>query len=201
MIFSAVKALILSFLIGCASIAAGYFIYCAIILIWSPPKILQPHQAIVVLTGAKGRIETGFELLLDDKAPQLYISGVLERVSLDELIQTNAENLSRDQIKTLKNHCCITLDYVADTTETNAIETAKWVDKNNINDFILVTSGSHMPRAYILFHRLIDENTKFTAYPYNAQRRISLVTGQEFWQYAFREYTKFIGNLIRLERQ
>lgn len=201
MIFSTIKTLIWAFVIGVISIIAGYFIYCAIILTWTPPTTLKTHDTIVVLTGAKGRIGTGFELLLDKKAPQLYISGVRQNVSFNNLIEKNSDFLTKTQIRQIRNHCCIELDYVADTTETNAFETAKWVTDNAINDFILVTSASHMPRAYLLFHRLIGENTKFTAYPYNSKTRLSLVMSVEFWQYAFREYTKFGGNLIRLERQ
>jgi len=201
MIFSTFKALILAFLIGLTSIILGYFIYCAVILTWSPPQDVKSHDAIVVLTGAKGRIETGFKLLLDKKAPQLYISGVLNRVSFNDLIDKNSENLTAKQKRQIKNNCCITLDYIADTTETNAIETAKWVEGKDIKNFILVTSASHMPRAYLLFHRLMPKDVKFTPYPYQAERRLSLVMSVQFWQYAFREYTKFGGNLIRLERQ
>ena len=166
MIFSTIKALILAFLITLTSVVVGYVIYCAIILTWSPPSDIKPHSSIVVLTGAKGRIETGFDLLLGNNAPKLHISGVRQNVTFNNLIEKNSDNLTKLEVRKIKKHCCITLDYVADTTETNAIETAKWVQDNNIKNFILVTSASHMPRAYLLFHCLMPRDVKFTAYPY-----------------------------------
>ncbi len=195
------KALALAFIICSSVVFAGYLIYCSAILIWSPPNTLDNHDAIIVLTGSKGRIETGFELLIDNHAPKMLISGVLNQVSRDELIQNNAENLTLDQLKIIQNHCCIALDYTADTTETNAIESAQWITDNDIKSIILVTSASHMPRAYLLFHRILDDTIKITTYPYQTQRRFDLVMSQEFWHYAAREYIKFGGNLIRLERQ
>ena len=131
----------------------------------------------------------------------MLITGVRQKVSFTDLLEKNSDSLNESQKQTVKNHCCITLDYIADTTETNAIETSKWIKKNNIKSFSLVTSASHMPRAYLLFHRKIDNNVSITPYPHRKERRLDLVLSKDFWQYAAREYIKFGGNLIRLERQ
>ena len=190
-----------SLIIVSAIIAGGYILYVATILLWTQPKALQPHDAIIVLTGSKGRIEEGFSLLLADKAPRLLISGVQRDNTLETLIQANSARINEDDVSRLRNHCCITLDYVADTTATNASEATKWVEANNIHRFILVTSAPHMPRAYLQFHTAIADGIGITPYPHWEERRINLVMNPSFWQYAAREYIKFAGSLIRLEQQ
>ena len=194
------KAIVMAALYGLIAVIAGYFIYCAVIVMWKTPSpdALQSHDAIIVLTGSKGRIEAGFELLLDEKAPELLISGVLNRVSKIELIKQNSDDLSISEVKDIRNHCCIALDYIADTTHTNAIESQKWITANNVQSIILVTSESHMPRAYLNFITQLNREVQITPYPHRSKRRLSLVLSPDFWQYAAREYFKFGGRLIRI---
>jgi|GEM_PF-594299 len=195
------KKLVRTTLISIGLVALGYLLYCATILIWSPPRDhkikTQSHDAIIVLTGSHGRIETGFQLLLDKKAPDLLITGVLKRVSKDQLIDKNSDKLTQKQKQILKSHCCIDIDYIADTTHTNAIETQKWINRNDIQSIILVTSESHMPRAYLNFLWEVDKNISIIPYPYHRKRRIDLVFTYDFWHYAAREYIKFGGTIIR----
>lgn len=183
------------------TIFVGYLIYAAVILMWTPPKIDKKYDAIIVLTGAKGRIETGLQLLVDGYSGRLLISGVLDNVPFNDLIANNSDNLSDLTLQKIKSHCCIDLDYKADTTETNAIESAKWIQDHDVHSILLVTSALHMPRSYLLFHRTIADGVSITAYPYQPQRRLALVMDYDFWQYVAREYIKFGGNLVRLERQ
>jgi uncharacterized SAM-binding protein YcdF (DUF218 family) len=188
-----------SMIIVVGIIFGGYILYVATILMWSSPKNIESHDAIIVLTGSKGRIETGFGLLLDDKAPRMLISGVQNNTTFDDLITANITHLNDAQITLIRHHCCIELDYIADTTATNAIETAKWIKANNIQKFILVTSVSHMPRAYLQFHNTIDNKVGITPYPHREGKRLELVMTPSFWHYAAREYFKFVGSLIQLE--
>lgn len=177
-------------------VLSGFILYAATILIWSAPNFIFKHDAIIVLTGSKGRIEKGFSLLLNNKAPRMLISGVEENSAMADIIEQNSQNLNRNQIERIRNHCCIALDRIANTTETNAIESAKWIRDNQIKSILMVTSSQHMPRAYLLFSNAIDDDVFITVYPYQAQSRLTFITSQSFWRSVVEEYMKFIGTLL-----
>ena len=106
---------------------------------WSMRYVDLPEnpQAIVVLTGGKGRLGSAFHLLSQNQDSQLLVSGVNDKVSIGSLLQqTDEEMISRIQ-----------LGYQADNTQENALETELWVRKNKIKSFVLITSFYHMPRA------------------------------------------------------
>ena len=60
--------------------------------------------------------------------------------------------------------CCVELDSISTNTYSNALETLKWVKKNNISEFILITSNYHMPRAILEFKNRMPNQQIFT-YP------------------------------------
>jgi uncharacterized SAM-binding protein YcdF (DUF218 family) len=193
-----IRSSILTVIIILTLIIGGFMIYTATILLWKPQSDVKKHDAIIVLTGAAGRIEQAFQLLLDEKAPQLLISGVIDNATFQDIVDNNSENLSNSQRQKIIEHCCIAIDYIADTTITNAIESKKWITDNNIQSIILVTSGTHMPRAYFNFAWMLPQNIIISTYPYHPQSRLSLVTSAQFWHSAAREYLKFGGTFIRL---
>lgn len=126
----------------------GLFSFAAVIDHSAPAFEQERTDAIVVLTGGTGRVETGLDLLVGDMAGQMLISGVYKGVELKELLElwhgdANERDLS----------CCITLDYSADDTLGNAMETAKWMQDGDYSSIRLVTANYHMPRAALLFRR------------------------------------------------
>ena len=182
-------------------VLVGYLVYCTIILVWQTnEKELQKADAIIVLTGARGRIESGIELLFAGYAPRLLISGVTEEGSLPAIV--TALDMNETEKQAVLDHCCIELDHMPTDTATNATETARWIEDNNIHSIILVTSAAHMPRAYLQFYYALPDDVQTIAYPYHGEKRRSdLVLTKEFWSYAWREYKKFIGSWVRLQRQ
>tara|TARA_B100001093_G_scaffold482643_1_gene514470 strand:- start:371 stop:913 length:543 start_codon:yes stop_codon:yes gene_type:complete len=103
-------------------------------------------SAIVVLTGGKGRFEKGFSLLRQKLSNKLFVSGVFPGVNLKKKssLNTNDDKLFE---------CCVYFDHKAVNTKENAEEVKKWLDKNAINNFYLVSSYYHLPRVKILFER------------------------------------------------
>ncbi len=103
-------------------------------------------DAIVVLTGGTGRLETGLQLLSDNRGRSLFVSGVARGVDVAALLRLarrSPENLA----------CCIAVGYQADDTAGNARETAEWMKKQGFASLRLVTANYHMPRSLIEFRR------------------------------------------------
>ena len=94
-------------------------------------------DAIVVLTGGGERVPTALNLLKDNYADHLLISGVHPSVKMNDLTKGLSPNIRQR----------ITLDYIAKDTRGNAKETADWILKNKIKSVILITSFYHMPRS------------------------------------------------------
>jgi len=186
-------------LVSFATLIAGFLVYFSITIMWQENSdTIEKADAIIVLTGGKGRIDAAFDLLLQDKAKKLFISGVNHETTLNDIMAVHVHN--RKERQTLLDHYDIVLDYVADTTEANARETKKWIRENNIRSIILVTASYHMPRAALLFRRSL-ENIDIVIYPVRDERRAVLVTSKEYWILAVREYSKYLGSWLKLRNQ
>lgn len=96
-------------------------------------------DAIVVLTGGRNRILEGIQLLNENLADKLFISGVPENITISQ-IEKQAKIKADDESK-------IELGRKAKNTIENAIEAEEWIKKNNIKSIRLVTSSYHIPRS------------------------------------------------------
>lgn len=144
----------------------------------------EKADAIIVLTGSKGRIDAGLHLLSFDYGKHLFVSGVGQKASLKDISKFLA-SFSSDYVETLKSS--ITLGHFADSTEGNAIESMEWIKKNDYKKIILVTSNYHMPRSLWLFKNSMPD-IEFIPYP---------VVNNVNYQQAFLEYNKFLVCLIK----
>jgi uncharacterized SAM-binding protein YcdF (DUF218 family) len=111
-----------------------------------------PHvDAIVILTGGGLRINEGLDLLQAGQADKLLISGVGEKVGIDDILKHYPVTLSE---KTKER---MYLGYSAKNTIGNADEAAVWVQAHNLRSLLLVTADYHVPRALLEFHRQLPE--------------------------------------------
>lgn len=141
-------------------------------------------DSIIVLTGARGRIDTGLELLHHKNANNLLISGVGQKAALEDLSKY-LQSFPSNQIHKLKSS--ITLGHFANSTEENAIESLEWIKKNNFKKIILVTSNYHMPRSLLLFKRLMPNTIIIPHQSYNSFN----------FKTVFIEYNKFLLVLFK----
>jgi uncharacterized SAM-binding protein YcdF (DUF218 family) len=97
-------------------------------------------DAIVVPTGAAGRIDRGLSLIGDHQAKRLLISGVAPGVRPIDLAKQYRTPMALFA-------CCIDLGREAVDTRSNAMETARWLSGHGYKSVRLVTSDWHMARA------------------------------------------------------
>ncbi len=121
----------------------------------SPPVADDKIEAIIVLTGGRNRIDYGFELLLENKADHLFISGVSKTTTLKDLLKQQELPMIPRYVRFFSK--VVTLGNEATSTLENAHEAKQWVDANNIESFYLVTANYHMQRSLLEFHRLMPD--------------------------------------------
>ena len=136
----------------------------AILLLWlggflqftsQLPRQMTPRpmvsDAIVVLTGGRGRLPVGLQLLTANKGRRLLISGVKAGVT--------AAELQPDPVAEKLFSCCVDLGYQAHDTPGNANEAAIWMQRHGYESLHLVTASYHMPRSLLLFQQTMPDVT------------------------------------------
>jgi len=133
-------------------------------------------DAIVVLTGAAGRLERGLDLLERKRAKRMLISGVARTVRPVELAE-------RHDVDTMLFDCCIDLGRESVDTRSNAAETARWLAKSELKTVRLVTTDWHMPRARFELSRQLGEEIDLIG---------DAVESNPSFSQLFKEYNKYL---------
>ena len=104
------------------------------------PRPEARTDGVIVLTGSRGRIERGIDVLRQGWARKMLVSGVYEQVKPAEF---------RAQFKVPRKlmECCITLWFEAVDTRSNARESARWIARNHMKSVRMITTDWHMRRA------------------------------------------------------
>jgi uncharacterized SAM-binding protein YcdF (DUF218 family) len=109
------------------------------------PKDAPTTDAIVVITGGKGRIEHAAGLLADGKGKRLLIAGADPSVRKADLVH-------RLGGKQKLFDCCVDLGSESVDTRSNAEEARRWIERRHYKSVRLVTSDWHMRRARYEFN-------------------------------------------------
>ena len=178
----------------------GLFNYKENIVSLKKSSFVEPNN-IVILTGGSNRIKDGFKIInnfnkSDLKSIKLLISGTgkgFTKLSINKILSKN-----NDFYSFIK--CCVELDSRSKNTYSNAIQTKIWVTKNNINQFVLITSNYHIPRALLEFREQMP-NIKIFAYPiYPTKHEIKQwIYSFETFALVFIEYSKFQLAKLRIK--
>jgi uncharacterized SAM-binding protein YcdF (DUF218 family) len=146
------------------------------------PAGAERTDAVVVLTGGKGRIERGIAMMKEKRAERMLISGADPSVTRADL----ARRLGPSSRSTLR--CCVDLGSESVDTRSNAEEARRWMALKGYKSLRLVTSDWHMRRAAAEFrHDLPDAIIVQDAVP----------TRPSLFVLAF-EYNKFLLRRVAL---
>ena len=148
-----------------------------------PPT--RPADAIFVLTGGEGRIQEGFRAWSGGAARELYILGAGRRVPvtriLPEASRFPAEALSRVHVE----------GWSMNTLE-NAFSAKYAVGEGRYTSAILVTSDYHIPRAALVFRKVLPPDVLLSAIRVRPEggagaswrwARLYFVEGWKYWGY------------------
>lgn len=133
-------------------------------------------DAIVVPTGAPGRIARGAALLAKHRAPRMLISGAGRGVTASSIARENS--LDRRLFT-----CCVDVGYEASNTRANAKETVDWLAARKAKSVRLVTTDWHMPRARFELDRVAPRDLRIVDDAVDSEADFSVLV---------REYNKYL---------
>ena len=169
-----------------------------ILLLTDYNNIESPN--IVILTGGANRIKDGLKIIEDFKNSKnfnykILVSGTGMGFTKNSLKKKLGPNFNSQLIQ-----CCVDLDSISKNTLTNAIETFKWTSKNDIKEFILITSNYHMPRAILEFKNVMPSLKIYTYAITPKKHNIkNWLSSYQTFSLVFTEYCKFIIASLRIK--
>lgn len=171
-------------LVGLILIWVGGFCYFIYGLSQEKLPSTEKTDGIVVLTGGKSRLQEAVRLLEQGMATKLFISGVNDKVTDEELLLVLGS--SRELAE-----CCIESGTQAKNTVGNAREITQWVTDSHISSIRVVTSLEHMPRTLLEMRQFMPK-IRMVAHPVGQWKPENI----RFVSLA-REYSKYLVSLFR----
>ena len=161
--------------------------------------ISKKNSNIVILTGGTNRIKDGLKIINKFEKTSTFNTKILVSGTGKGFTKTSLKKNINFDFDFNLIECCIELDSISTNTFSNAFETLKWVNKNNISEFILITSNYHMPRAYLEFKYRMP-NLKIFTYPITPKKHNIKMWLRSFQTFSliFSEYCKFLIANVRI---
>ena len=155
---------------------------------------------IVILTGGANRIKDGLKIIENFKISKIINYKILVSGTGMGFTKSSLKKKLRPNFNSHLIQCCIDLDGVSKNTLTNASETFKWTTKNDIKEFILITSNYHMPRAILEFKNVMP-NLKIYTYAITPKKHDikNWLSSYQTFSLVFTEYCKFIIAGLRIK--
>ncbi len=161
---------------------------------------LKTNSNIVILTGGTNRIRDGLKIIDNFKISKntkfkILVSGTGKGYTKHILKKQLEPGFYPNLIE-----CCIELDSISKNTFTNASETFKWTKRNNIKEFILITSNYHMPRAILEFETLMPK-LQIALYPITPKKHNieDWLGSYQTFILIFKEFCKYIIANLRIK--
>lgn len=145
----------------------GYSIFCFLFILVSQDenKITnntlynRPPDIIVVFTGDKGRIPYALKMAKAFKQPNVFITGVYSKNTVQSLIK---EIKLGDEI----NPDLLQIDYLARNTVENVLSTLHYLrqNKNSVKKVLIVSHDYHIMRIKLIVNTLKNDSDNFVFY-------------------------------------
>jgi uncharacterized SAM-binding protein YcdF (DUF218 family) len=117
-------------------------------------------DAIVVLTGGRGRVEEGVRLYREQKARWLFLIGVDPSVQKKDLFKGGEGEMKGEGV---------ILEKISRNTLENAFYSRDLIMKKDIHSIRLITSRYHMKRATLIFRNLLPKDVAIYPYPVDSR--------------------------------
>ena len=155
---------------------------------------------IVILTGGTNRIKDGLKIINKFEKASTFNSKILVSGTGKGFTKISLEKKLNFDFDLNLIECCVELDSISTNTYSNAYETLKWIKKNNIGEFILITSNYHMPRALLEFRNRMPDLKIFTYSITPKKHKINnWLNSFETFSLIFSEYCKFLVANLRIK--
>lgn len=145
----------------------------------------RPTDAIVVLTGGAGRIDRGLTLMQEGAAKRMLISGVDRSVRSSELA-------AQYDVPERLFSCCVTLGREAIDTRSNAIETARWLERRDYKTVRLITTDWHMRRSALELRQALPRRVTIVYDAVPSRPSLTMLM-REYNKYLLRRGAALIG--------
>ncbi len=140
-------------------------------------------DAIVVLTGGRGRVEEGIKLYREHRAVWLCLIGVDPSVRKADLFKERSGQRGGEGVF---------LEKVSRNTLENALQAREFIAREKVGSIKLITSRYHMKRAIIIFENVLPKNIAIYPHPVDSKN-----LKEEWWSHGgsfrllFSEFYKY----------